>query len=959
MKQLYRLKSLAVMFCLFQSILGVFAFAQSTGELAWLNNGDPAKAFQATQDHFFVRGDYDDTGTIVTYDNVVSFKSGSVQTIWFYLNDDEIYQNEAVQSLTPIAYNSAGDLYNEITYNSFQLDVYLPEGLEFIDNDDDEHFVQGDRMPNTSNLAIGSQGIKVIDGKNYTRYTVIVYNSNNYGSHLSARTAAKYRQNGALKKDYTVFGLFVKNNRQYTSYEGQIDDIILGNMTMTIYETSIAGWSSDDGVFFYGTGGNNESQRFMFYNRVKTYGGRGINSSSTILATSISLNQTDATIYTGNTLQLTATVLPSTTTNPSVTWSSSNTNIATVSSTGLVTAKSTGNAVITAKTVDGSNLSATCNVTVKRLATSISLNKTSATLYLDQTVQLTATVSPSNATDRSVVWSSSNNSIATVSSTGLVKAIATGNATITATTADGSNLSATCAVTVKAYVTSLTLEPSEVTILEGDTITLIPTILPTYATNQNLNWSSNNTGVATVNNGVVVGRSVGETTIIARTSDGSNLSATCKVTVIPIFDLSMPNFSHIRGSANNKFDLTVDLANMYDITGMQLDIQFPDGVTIAKDNNGEYDIWLDDSRKSRNHTATASLIGNSSYRILVSSATANILKGHNGTVLHIMIEIPLYHVSGNKQVYYTNIILSEPDETRHTLPTDYSMISYYYKEGDANPDVNVDVADYVITGNYILQNNPENFWYDAADVDHNYTIDVNDLTGITNIALGRREGGILQMPAIQSSENVEDVQLTADPLQIQASQTKTLNLSLDSNHAFAGFQMDVQLPRGIKLVDASLADESGDFSIATAELPNGSIRLLASSFSLKDLVVTNTNFLKLTLMADNSFYGNDIITLDNIKFSERNMVLHTIDGVVIPVGNNVSALEHIYGEIRIYPEGNNIIIDTPESGTARIITISGITYVREVLLGHNVIPMNDSGFYIVTLNGKTAKLRLK
>ncbi len=692
----------------------------------------------------------------------------------------------------------------------------------------------------------------------------------------------------------------------------------------------------------------------------KTADGSNLSASCNVtvkqLATSISLSETEATIYTGNTLQLNATVLPSTTSNPSVTWTSSNTNVATVSSAGLVTAKSTGNAVITAKTSDGSNLSATCNVTVKRLATSISLNKTSATLYLDQTYQLTATVSPSNATDRSVVWSSNDNSIATVSSTGLVTAIATGNAIITATTADGSNLSATCAITVNAYVTSLTLDQSAVTILEGDTITLIPTILPTYATNQSLYWSSNNTGVATVNNGVVIGRSGGETSIIARTADGSNLSATCKVTVVPNFDISAPNLSHIRGSDYNKYDLTIDLANRYDITGMQLDIQFPDGVTIAKDIDGEYDILLDDARKTRNHTATASQISYNTYRILVSSATANILKGHNGTVLHIMIEIPISHVSGNKQIKYSNIILSEPDETRHTLPTKYSLISYYYLEGDANADVNVDVADYVITGNYILQNSPENFWYDAANVDYNNTIDVNDLTGITNIALGRREGGILQMPAIQT---LEDIVLMADPLQIQAGQTRTLNLSFDGNYAFAGFQMDMHLPRGIKLVDASLTDQNSNLSIATAELPDGSIRLLASSFSLKDLVVTNTNFLKLTLMADNSFYGDDIITLDDIKFSERNMVLHTIDGVVIPVGNNVSGLEHIYGKIRIYPEGTNIIIDTPESGTALIITISGITYVCDVKLGHNVIPMNDSGIYIVTLNGKTAKLRLK
>ena len=675
-------------------------------------------------------------------------------------------------------------------------------------------------------------------------------------------------------------------------------------------------------------------------------------------ATSISLSKTDVTIYTGNTLQLTATVLPSTTSNPSVTWSSNNTSVATVSSTGLVTAKSTGNAVITATTADGSNLSATCNVTVKRLATSIALNKTSATLYLDQTVQLTATVSPSNATDKSVVWTSSNNSIATVSTTGLVTAIAPGNATITATTADGSNLSADCEITVKAYVTSLTLDQSEATILEGDTITLTPTILPGYATNQSLTWSSSNTSVVSVNNGVVVGRSGGEATVTARTADGSNLSATCKVTVVPNFDISAPNLSHVRGSSNNRFDLTIDLANRYDITGMQFDMQLPDGVTIAKDGYGEYDIVLDNNRKSRNHSVTASLIGYNSYRILVSSATANVLKGHSGTVLHIMIEIPISHVSGNKQIRYTNIILSEPDETRHTLPTKTSLISYYYKEGDANADISVDVADYVITSNYILQNSPENFWYDAANVDHNSTVDVNDLTGITNIALGRREGGILQMPAIQQTAE-EDIELDAKPLEIQKGQTKTLELCLNDNFAFAGFQMDIQLPEGLRLVDASLADEDSGLSIATAELPDGSIRLLASSFSLKDLAVNNSSFLRITLSAEDEIGADERIILNGIKFSKRNMSLHTVDHYEIPIGNGVSGLEQVYSRTRIYPEGKSIIIDSPESGTASIVTIAGISLSHDVQQGHNVIPMDDAGLYIVTLNGTTAKLYLK
>ena len=171
-----------------------------------------------------------------------------------------------------------------------------------------------------------------------------------------------------------------------------------------------------------------------------------------ILATSISLNKTSATMTEGNTLQLTATVLPTNATNRTVTWKSSNTSVATVSSSGLVTAKSSGSVTITATTTDGTNLSASCAVTVQQniiYATSISLNKTSATMTEGNTLQLTATVLPTNATNRTVTWKSSNTSVATVSSSGLVTAKYPGSATITATTTDGTNLSANCSVTVE------------------------------------------------------------------------------------------------------------------------------------------------------------------------------------------------------------------------------------------------------------------------------------------------------------------------------------------------------------------------------------------------------------------------------------------------------------------------------------------------------------------------------
>ena len=140
------------------------------------------------------------------------------------------------------------------------------------------------------------------------------------------------------------------------------------------------------------------------------------------------------------------------TNNPSqnVTWSSSNTSVATVSGSGLVTAKSTGTVTITATSEQDGTKAGTCTVTVSDSAvhvTGVSLNKNSSTIYVGASEPLTATVSPNNASDKSVSWDSSDPSVATVNSSGVVTGIAVGNSTITVTTTDGS-YKATCSITV-------------------------------------------------------------------------------------------------------------------------------------------------------------------------------------------------------------------------------------------------------------------------------------------------------------------------------------------------------------------------------------------------------------------------------------------------------------------------------------------------------------------------------
>ena len=251
------------------------------------------------------------------------------------------------------------------------------------------------------------------------------------------------------------------------------------------------------------------------------------------------LNPCEAITHIGDKIQITPIIIPEIVTDLSVTWTSSNESVATVDTNGLVTAIAVGEAIITATTNDGSNLSASCKVSVvPTLAESIALDKTEISLKANESAMLVATVLPESTTDKSVMWTSLNESVATVDTNGLVTAIAVGEAIITATTNDGSNLSASCKVTViPTLVTSIEVTPTEYEGVEGSEFQLTAIIIPEEATNKNVNWSSSDEVIASVSeDGLVKVLKEGNTVITASTTDGSNLTATCKIAVFTGID---------------------------------------------------------------------------------------------------------------------------------------------------------------------------------------------------------------------------------------------------------------------------------------------------------------------------------------------------------------------------------------------------------------------------------------
>jgi uncharacterized protein YjdB len=163
--------------------------------------------------------------------------------------------------------------------------------------------------------------------------------------------------------------------------------------------------------------------------------------------------------------------------------------------------------------------------------TGIKLNESAKTIANGKNVNLKATVSPSNATNKAVTWKSSNTKVATVDNAGKVTAVSVGTAKITCTAADGSKTSTSCTITVTTPVTKVSLNASSKTIAKGKSITLKATVTPSKAY-QKVTWESSNTSVASVSSsGKVTAKKVGTATITCTATDGSGKKATCKITV--------------------------------------------------------------------------------------------------------------------------------------------------------------------------------------------------------------------------------------------------------------------------------------------------------------------------------------------------------------------------------------------------------------------------------------------
>ena len=475
-------------------------------------------------------------------------------------DDDDWSSSSSSRRNITISSDRSGGTYRNATVTKGDVTVRnmtVRENL-YIDSDVKDDEVRFDGMTIYGNVYIRGGGTNSvffedckISGNIYAEKT---YGDNPVGLKLDNKTAQALkgtlyiRKNGAdvigLEKDNGTYlkQIVVDTDKLTTLDDLQADrvEIVAANADVKITASSIVKelYVTDKGygrIDLSGTIGKLQADNSITVKgngRIDEKSGKvTVEQGVKIGVTSVILDKTDLTLDVNDTEKLTATVNPNDATNKTVTWKSDKPEIVEVDSNGNVTAKAAGTATITA-TADGK--SASCKVTVNgQPATvpvqSVELNQTTLELIAGKEATLTATVKPDDATNKTVTWSSNNETVATVDNNGKVTAKAAGEAIITAKVGDKQ---ATCNVKVTAAdvaVESVTLNQSSLELVAGKEATLTATVKPDNATNRTVAWESNATNVATVdNNGKVTAKAAGEAIITAKVGDKQ---ATCNVKV--------------------------------------------------------------------------------------------------------------------------------------------------------------------------------------------------------------------------------------------------------------------------------------------------------------------------------------------------------------------------------------------------------------------------------------------
>ena len=277
-----------------------------------------------------------------------------------------------------------------------------------------------------------------------------------------------------------------------------------------------------------------------------------------------------------------------------------------------------------------------------------------------------------------------------------------------------------------------------------------------------------------------------------------------------------------------------------DLTAYQFDLSLPAGFDIAKNKKGKPDVKLSDRYEDDNPSLSIEELGNGKYRFVCISMTNGVIEGTEGPLMSMNIQVPSDVTEGSYTGKVENIVMTHADETKQKLdPVSFTFNVSTYIKGDANCDLEIDVADVVSIVNYILERPSENFDAKAADVDEDGEIDVADAVKVVNMILAQVSNSTPRKQLRTVTQAPTGDGLYVEDFSIKEGEKIQISLKLKNAIDYCSFQCDLFLPEGLTIAlnkkgkpDVKLdEDRMDDHSLSVEHAANGSYRLVCTSLS--------------------------------------------------------------------------------------------------------------------------------
>ena len=393
--------------------------------------------------------------------------------------------------------------------------------------------------------------------------------------------------------------------------------------------------------------------------------------------------------------------------------------------------------------------------------------------------------------------------------------------------------------------------------------------------------------------------------------------------------------------------IPVSMTNAGPVIAFQTDLYLPEGFELQS---------VELTNRKVDHTLSWNAMADGSVRILSYSPSLLQFNGTDGEIFNITVKVP-DDAAGDYPLYLKNSLVSihqGNDYIEVRCDNASSNLNVWaFIPGDANGDGVVDVADVVATAQYILGQNPNPFVFEAADMNHDGVITVTDAVLITREALNPNLIDLLCAPARGENNDA----MSAEGLCLSAGETRTVVIALDNDVDYTAFQLDVQLPAGLTASNYRVTDRAGSHAFSTSQV-DGKQRVMCYSPALETIAGHEGALLTFDVTATGAVSGD--ITVDGIEMVTAACGTVYLDSFAIGVNSDgISAVKEIAGDLRIYADGSDIIVESPVNQQVVISDIAGHAYSVDVTEGRNVIPARTSGVILVTAGNKTVKLMVK